>query len=252
MCTIGLGKQAGAQEAHSHCLWDSVRVVPEIQFAKTKVLCGVAVVENGFRQPCLIEVVPPSYGAFLEADMRLLRIAKQHLAHIPFDELDLLVVDELGKTISGAGMDPNVIGHWRNSDAPHEPNYKRIVVLSLTHASLGNGLGIGMADFTTKRFAEAFDPAVSYVNLLTASEPGGNTREGPFPLALDSDREAMEVALSSSLAGPDPRVCRIKNTASLDEFWISDTLLKDVNRNPKLQVLDAVAPVAFDRRGNLF
>ena len=252
MCTIGLGKQAGAQEAHSHGLWDSVRAVPEIQLAKTKVLCGVAVVENGFREPCLIEVVPPSYDAFLEADMRLLRIAKRHLAHIPFEELDLLVVDELGKTISGAGMDPNVVRHWRNSDAPHEPNYKRIVVLSLTHASLGNGLGIGMADFTTRRFAEAFDPAVSYVNLLTASEPGGNTREGPLPLALDSDREAIEVALSSSLAGPDPRVCRINNTASLDEFWVSDTLLNEVNRTPKLQVLDAAAPVAFDREGNLF
>jgi hypothetical protein len=196
--------------------------------------------------------VPASYEAFLEADIRLLRIAKQHLAHIPFQELDVLVVDELGKTISGSGMDPNVIGHWRNSDAPHEPNYKRIVVLSLTHASLGNGLGIGMADFTTRRFAEAFDPAVSYVNLLTASEPGGNTREGPLPLALESDREAMEVALSSSLAGPDPRVCRIKNTASLDEFWISDAVLNEVNHNPKLEVLEAAAPLPFDRAGNLF
>jgi len=252
MCTVGLGKQTGAQQAHSHGLWRSVRAVPELQLAKTKVLCGVAVVENGFRQPCVIEVVPPSYRAFLEADIRLLRIAKQHLAHIPLEELDVLVVDELGKTISGAGMDPNVIGHWRNSDAPHEPNYKRIVVLSLTHASLGNGLGIGMADFTTRRFADAFDPAVSYVNLLTASEPGGNTREGPLPLALESDREAMEVALSSSLAGAQPRVCRIRNTASLDEFWISDALLNQVNQNPKLQVLDAAAPVAFDREGNLF
>lgn len=252
MCTIGLGKQTGAQQAHSHGLWDSVRAVPQVQLAKAKVLCGVAVVENGFREPCVIEIVPPSYDAFLQADMRLLRIAKQHLAHIPFQELDVLVVDELGKTISGAGMDPNIIGHWRNSDAPHEPNYKRIVVLSLTHASLGNGLGIGMADFTTRRFADAFDPAVSYVNLLTASEPGGNTREGPLPLALESDREAMEVALSSSLAGPDPRVCRIKNTASLDEFWVSEALLDDVNRNPKLEVLDAAAPVAFDRHGNLF
>ena len=252
MCTVGLGKQTGAQQAHSHGLWRSVRAVPELQLAKTKVLCGVAVVENGFRQPCVIEVVPPSYHAFLEADIRLLRIAKQHLAHIPFEELDVLVVDELGKTISGAGMDPNVIGHWRNSDAPHEPNYKRIVVLSLTHASLGNGLGIGMADFTTRRFADAFDPAVSYVNLLTASEPGGNTREGPLPLALESDREAMEVALSSSLAGAQPRVCRIRNTASLDEFWISDALLNQVNQNPKLQVLDAAAPIAFDREGNLF
>src|SRR6476469_6308600 len=98
--------------------------------AKSKILCGVAVVENGHRQPCAIEVVPPSYAAFLDADIRLLRLAKTHLARVPFADLDLLVVDELGKTISGGGMDPNIIGLWRNSDAPHHPNYRRIVVLS--------------------------------------------------------------------------------------------------------------------------
>jgi hypothetical protein len=191
-----------------------VRAAPKLQLATGKIVCGVAVVENGYREPCVVEVVPPVYEAFLESDMRLLCVAKQHLAHIPFDDLDLLVVDELGKTISGAGMDPNIIGHWRNSDAPHCPNYRRIVVLSLTYPSLGNGLGIGMADFTTQRFADAYDPAVSYINLLTASEPGGNTREGPLPLVLNSDEEAMEVALFSSLAGKEPRICRIKNTAA--------------------------------------
>jgi hypothetical protein len=252
MCTVGLGKQTGAHQAHSHGLWKSVRAVPKVQLAKSKILCGVAVVENGYRHPCAIEIVAPSYDAFLEADMRLLRLAKQHFARIPFEELDLLVVDELGKTVSGAGMDPNVIGHWRNSDAPHQPNYKRIVVLSLTHGSLGNGLGIGMADFTTRRFTEAFDPAVSYVNLLTATEPNGNTREGPLPLALDSDQEAMEVALFSSLAGPDPRICRIKNTAHLDELWVSEALLNQAKQNSKLQVLEPPAPLPFNEAGNLF
>jgi hypothetical protein len=252
MCTVGLGKQTGAHQAHSHGLWNSVRAVPKVQLAKSKILCGVAVVENGYRHPCAIEVVAPSYDAFLEADMRLLRLAKQHFARIPFDEVDVLVVDELGKTISGAGMDPNVIGHWRNSDAPHQPNYKRIVVLSLTHGSLGNGLGIGMADFTTRRFTAAFDPAVSYVNLLTATEPGGNTREGPIPLALHSDQEAMEVALFSSLAGPDPRICRIKNTARLDDLWVSEALLHQVKQNSKLQVLEPPAPLPFNEAGNLF
>jgi hypothetical protein len=252
MCTVGLGKQSGAQQAHSHGLWQSVRAVPKVQLAKAKLLCGVAVVENGYRHPCAIEIVPPSYEAFLEADMRLLRLAKTHLARIPFEELDVLVVDELGKTISGAGMDPNVIGHWRNSNAPPKPNYKRIAVLSLTHASLGNGLGIGMADFTTRRFLESFDPSVSYINLLTASEPGGNTREGPLPLALDSDQEAIEVALFSSLAGPYPRVCRIKNTARLDELWVSEALVHEVNQNLNLEVLEPARPLPFDGAGNLF
>jgi hypothetical protein len=252
MCTIGLGKQAGAHQAHSHGLWDSVRAVPKIQIAKSKILFGVAVVENGYRRPCAIEVVPPAYDAFLESDMRLLNVAKAHLARIPFDELDLLIVDELGKTISGGGMDPNIIGLWRNSDAPHQPNYKRIVVLSLTYPSLGNGLGIGMADFTTRRFVDSYDPEVSYINLLTASEPGGNTREGPLPLALDSDREAAEVGLFSSLAGASPRVCRIKSTALLDELWASEALLGEVKANPKLEILKPPAPMEFNAAENLF
>ena len=78
MCTIGLGKQVGAHQAHSHGLWESVRAVPDLQLARARILCGVAVVENGYRQPCVIEVVPPTYDAFLEADMRLLEIAKRH------------------------------------------------------------------------------------------------------------------------------------------------------------------------------
>ena len=253
MATVGLGKQSGAQQAHNHKLWDSVRAVPKLQLAKSKILCGVAVVENGYRQPCAVEVVAPSYDAFLEADMRLLEIAKSHLAHVPFDDLDLLLVDELGKTISGAGMDPNVIGVWRaRPSEPHHPDYRRIAVLSLTHASLGNGLGVGMADFTTRRFVDSYDPAVAYINLLTASEPGGNTAEGPVPLALPSDRDAGEVALFSALPGPEPRVCRIRNTASLDEIWASEALLDEVRRNPKLEVLAAPEPLPFDFAGNLF
>jgi hypothetical protein len=251
MCTIGLGKQAGAHQAHSHGLWESIRAVPKLQLAQASIACGVAVVENGYRQPCAIEVVPPTYDAFLEADLRLLDVAKRHLARIPFEQLDLLIVDELGKTISGGGMDPNVIGLWRNSDAPHRPDYRRIVVLSLTAASLGNGLGIGMADFTTRRFADAYDPVISYINLLTASEPGGNTREGPVPLALPNDQEAIEVALFSSLAGAAERVCRIKNTAMLDEMWVSPPLLAEVERNPSLHIVHPPSPVLFDENGNL-
>src|SRR5205823_2519391 len=105
------------------------------------------------------------YEAFLDSDVRLLKVAKTHLATIPFQSLDLLVVDELGKTISGSGMDLNVIGRWRaTGKGPQSPDFRRIAVLSLTPGSLGNGLGIGLADFTTQRFMEAYDPAVTYVN----------------------------------------------------------------------------------------
>lgn len=252
MSTIGLGKQRGAHEAHSHGLWTSVRAVPRLQLNTGKILCGVAVVENAYRQPVIIEVVRPDYDAFLEADLRLLVTAKSHLGTLPFQELDVLVVDELGKNISGAGMDPNIIGHWRISGGPHIPDYRRLVVLSLTEPSLGNGIGIGLADFTTERFVQAWDPAVSYVNILTASEPGGNTREGPVPLALATDREAIEVALFSSLAGENPRLCRIRNTAALDEFQVSAAMLDEVRQNPKLSIIEPPAPLAFNEAGNLF
>jgi hypothetical protein len=252
MCTVGLGKQAGAFEAHSHGLWDSIRQVPRLQLAKSRILLGLAVVENGLRQPVAIEAVPPAYDAFLETDTRLLRLSKAHFATIPFQTLDVLIVDELGKNVSGAGMDPNVIGHWRIHQAPKTPDFRRIVVLSLTKESMGNGLGIGLADFTTERFAREYDPAATYVNLLTASEPDGATREGPLPLALESDRAAIEVALLSSLASNRPRVCRIRNTAALDRLWVSDALLDEVKENPKLTLLQPSAPLPFDDRGNLF
>lgn len=251
MCTIGLGKQAGAQEAHTHKLWDSVRAVPRLQLGKARILFGVAVVENGFRHPVEIEVVAPSYDAFLEADMRLLKIAKTHLGTIPFDRLDLLIVDEIGKNITGSGMDLNVIGHWRASNGPEIPSFRRITVLSLTPPSLGNGLGIGLADFTTQRFVDAFDPAVSYVNLLTATEPGGTTREGPLPLALPSDREAIEVGLFSAVPGPSPRVCRIRNTNTLEEISVSEGLFAEVKQNPKLTLMEQAAPLPYDGSGNI-
>jgi hypothetical protein len=109
-----------------------------------------------------------------------------------------------------------------------------------------------MADFTTRRFADSYDPAVTYINLLTASEPGGNTREGPLPLALNSDREAAEVGLFSSLAGAAPRVCRIRNTALLDEVWASEALLEEVKANSKLEILQPPSPMQFNDAGNLF
>ncbi len=252
MVTVGLGKQAGAQEAHSHGLWPSVEAVPRVTMAHAPVLLGVAVVENAFRQPVVIEAVPARYDAFLECDKRLLEVSKRHFASLPVDSLELLVVDQLGKNISGTGMDLNVIGKWRMSGGEHRPDFRRIAVLSLTPESLGNGLGIGLADFTTRRFADEYDPAVTYVNLLTATEPGEtNPREGPLPLALPSDREAAEVALYSALAGETPRVCRIESTARLHEFWASAPVAQEAERKG-CTVLQPPSPLDYDARGNLF
>ena len=253
MVTVGLGKQSGAQQAHSHGLWDSVRAVPKLTLAKTKILFGVAVVENTYHQPLVIEVVPAVYDAFVDADERLLKISQKHVAKLPFDSLDVLVVDEIGKTVSGSGMDTNVIGNWRIKGGKREPDFYRIVALSLTKPSLGNGLGIGLADFTTDRFVRDFDPAHTFVNLLTATEHDVvNPREGTLPLALACDREAIEVALYSALPNESPRLCRIKNTARLDEFWVSEALLAEALKVPGTSLMEPVHAMEFDAAGNLF
>jgi len=253
MVTVGLGKQAGAQQAHSHELWKSVRAVPKLTLAKTKILFGVAVVENTYHQPLVIEVVPPVYDAFVDVDERLLKISQKHLAKLPFDALDVLVVDEIGKTVSGSGMDTNVIGNWRIKGGKRDPDFYRIVALSLTRPSLGNGIGIGLADFTTERFVRDFDPAHTFINVLTATEPGVvNPREGTLPLALPSDREAIEVALYSALAKESPRLCRIRNTARLDEFWVSEALLGEALEISNTTLVEPVHSLEFDSAGNLF
>ncbi len=252
MCVVGLGKQHGAQEAHRHGLWESVRQVAAITVARSKILFGVSVVENVFRQPVVVEVVPGDYDAFLKADERLLETAKEHAAKLPFRQIDLLIVDEIGKTVSGSGMDLNVIGHYRATGKQRrgEPEIGRIVVLSLTPASLGNALGIGLADFTTRRLMDAYDPDATYINLLTATEPGSTTNEGGLPLALESDREAAEVALYSALPHKAPRVCRIADTARLNEMWVSEALLKEMGEN--ITIAERLRDLPFDAAGNLF
>jgi hypothetical protein len=250
MTTVGLGKQIGAHEAHSHGLWNSVKAVPELTLANGKVLFGIAVVENAYRQPVAIEVVPGNYTAFYETDQKLLNLSKQHFARIPFDNLDVLVVDQLGKNVSGTGMDLNVIGTWRMKGGEKKPDYKRIVVLSLTPESKGNGLGIGLADFTTERFTKEFNPQPTWVNLFTSTEPGGhNTKEGMLPLALKTDREAIGVALYSAMV-PSPRICRIRNTADLDQLWISENLMEEA-RAKNLEVVPSSPEMQFDPSENL-
>lgn len=250
MVTVGLGKQTGAREAHSHGLWESVQAVPKLSLAGGKILFGIGVVENAFRRPVEIEVAPGNFDAFYDLDRRLLRKAKRHFAKVPFDSLDVLVVDEIGKNISGTGMDLNVIGTWRVKGGRKQPDFKRIVALSLTEGSMGNGLGIGLADFTTKRFVERYNAEATLINMLTATEPDSrNTVEAVVPPALGSDRAAIQAALYSCLA-EEPRICRIQNTACLENLWISESLRAEAEAKG-LEVAETEEPINFDAAGNL-
>ncbi|MDP9382027.1 MAG: hypothetical protein M3Q29_18165 [Chloroflexota bacterium] len=249
MTTIGLGKQRGAQEAHSHGLAESVQAVPKVALEKGNVILGINVVENGYRQPYHIEVVEPQ--EFWESDRRCLEKARAFVARVPFDCLDVLVISYIGKDVSGGGMDPNVTGFWRaEGEGERVPDYKRIVVLDLTEQTRGNALGIGQADFTTRRLVEKIDHRATTINMLTAASRDGRLIEAAVPIALESDREAIEVALRAAVPEAPPRVCWIRSTDDLGEMWVSEALLPEVRQSPQLELLGELGAWPFDETGN--
>lgn len=246
MIAIGLGKQRGAESIHAHGLAQSIKPAAELALQRSNIVLGLALVENAAHQLYQLRAVRPAQ--FVQTDHELLQLSNRLLPRVPFDELDVLVVRELGKNISGSGMDPNVIGMWRRTgEPPTAPCYKRVVVLDVTAESDGNALGVGLADFTTQRLVQKMDRRKSYMNALTA----GALVAVRLPLVLDNDREAMEVALKSSGANGAPRMVCIRNTLALEELLVSEALLPEVAASETLEVLEEPRLLPFDADGNL-
>jgi hypothetical protein len=253
MMTIGLGKLRGAIQAHrANITYRYETVITQVgreMLRKARVAFGLGIVENGYDETVLVR-------AFLPADMEagergLLRDARAWMARLPFPEFDLLVVDEMGKDISGAGMDSNVIGRHSTFFEPPfgTPRITFIVVCDLTENTAGNATGIGSANFTTRRLAEKIDWNATYINCLTACAPDG----ARLPPVLETDRDAIAVALSClGLERPgEARVVRIKNTLRLAEVDVSEALLPEVAKRDDLRVASEPAPLAFANDGSL-
>jgi hypothetical protein len=253
MMTIGMGKHRGAIQAHRANIRlgyekmivslgrEMLRIAP--------IAFGLGIVENGYDETALVRAFLPDH---LEAGEReLLRSAKAWMAKLPFDRLDLLIVDEIGKEISGTGMDTHVIGrHGTFFERPFtRPAITFIVACDLTPKTAGNGNGIGLADFTTRRLADKIDWAPTYINALTACSPRGPK----LPPVLDTARDAIAVALSClGLDRPeDARVVRIKNTLRLGEVDISETLVPELTGRADLARLGDPAPLGFGPDGAL-
>ena len=253
MMTIGLGKHRGAIQAHRanirHRYETVVAAVGREMLRKARIAFGLGIVENGYDESAKVQ-------AFLPADMEaggraLLREAKAWMARLPFDQIDLLVVDEMGKDISGAGMDSNIIGRHGTFFEPPFPNPKItfIVACDLTPNTHGNATGIGNADFTTRRLVNKVDWNATYINCLTACSPAG----AKLPPVLETDRDAVAVALSclGLERVEDARVVRIKNTLRLAEVEVSEAFLRDVAKREDLEQVSEPAPLAFDATGTL-
>jgi hypothetical protein len=253
MMAIGLGKHSGAKQYHqavlTHGFEKVITAVGRQMLAKTRIGFGLGIVENGYDETGAI-------GAFNAGDLEagekvLLKDARQWMARLPFSPIDVLVVEEVGKNISGAGMDTNVIGrtfHPREP-FPRDPEILWIVALDLTDESGGNATGIGSANFTTRRLADKVDWKKTAINVITSSAPNA----GMMPLTLATDREAIEVALGCiGLAPPErARVIRIKNTLILGEIECSEAFLPEIRRSPHLEIVGEGRPLEFDAAGRI-
>ncbi len=246
MITVGLGKQKGAEQMHAHGLAETIPQAAAHAIENSNTVLGLGVVENGYDQPHTIKAALA--GDIYETDRELQTLSKSLLPRVPFDELDLLIVDVMGKNISGAGMDPNIIGLNRGMTMDRHPNYKRVLVRDLTAESHGNAVGIGHADFVTKRLADKINYYDLYMNALTANNPA----VAKIPITLESDKAAIDTAFKSACTGvAEPRVVRIYSTLHLEYLLFSEALIPAARENPALEILDVPYAWDFDPRGNL-
>ena len=256
MMAIGLGKQKGAEMIH-HNLYEGYHTLlpaaARFIIEKAPILMGLALLENARHETAKVVALEPK--EFETAELKLLEEAKNLLARLPFPELDVLVVEEIGKNISGVGMDTNVTGRfWMPSESdPKAPRIDKIVVLDLSEETHGNAIGIGLADLTTRRVFDKIDYLSTYVNCLTQ----GTCATGKIPIWLSTDRDAIDTALR--VCGPIDRTAVkmmiIKNTQELEHFWISENLAASVRKDKKLakkvELLGEPREVQFDVLGTL-
>jgi hypothetical protein len=255
MMAIGLGKEEGAALYHKaitvHGYPEVIVSVGREVLKSGKILFGVGLVENGLGQTADIAVADAEHLETREKSA--LEMAKKLALHLPFEDVDVLIIDEMGKDISGTGFDTKVVGRILMplvAKEPESPRVKRIVACDLTERTAGNADGIGIADFTTRRLVDKIDFDTLYVNALAGAEP----EHAKIPLTMPTDREAIRAAIDSvGLIPPENlKVMRIKNTMQLEQVDVSQAYLEAVSGRSDLEIVSPQRPLSFDGEGNLF
>jgi hypothetical protein len=253
MMVIGMGKPEGAMMVHrltiKHGFPAVLTEAGSMILKKLPIFFGMGIIENPYDETAFIELLRPQ--EMFEKEKALLKKARQLMPRLPFDQIDILIMDELGKNVSGAGMDTNVIGRCFsiNNQKPKKPRITRIFVRDLTEASHGNACGIGMAEYTTKRLVDKIDYPSMHINCITGMTPEG----GRVPIFFEKDRDALSTAhYNSGVIDPqDLRILWIKNTLELEYLYASVPLLKEARSNSKIEVLGKPFDLPFDDNGNL-
>jgi hypothetical protein len=253
MMVIGLGKQKGAQTFHStgrygyhNLLAPAARKIME----NAPVKLGIAIVENQYHETALIKALKPD--EIEREERKLLAKSKEWMMKIPFSQLDLLLVEKMGKNISGTGMDPNVTGRfaWPEEKPKDLPDIRMIVTLDLTKETEGNAIGVGLADIITKRLFDKINFNDTYMNSLTAGMIG--IIGAKIPTVMPTDQDAIGLALRLlDKKNEEVRVMRIKNTLELATFQVSEPLINEVEKNRKLELTGEIDEMQFNILGNL-
>ena len=251
MAAIGLGNQVGAKHYHNlSMVQDQYQIISsagrEIISRKGRVI-GLAIIENQRHQVCSVDA---AVGADIEPmESKMLSQSQEYLPGLPMDDIDLLIVDEMGKNISGQGIDPNVVGRDCCSYGArrNRPRITRIFVRDLTEASVGSALGIGQADFCLKRLVEKIDPASTYINCLTACCP----EAARIPMTYDTDQQAIDAALATirPYTKKDLGVVRIKNTMDLETIVVSEAYLEETQYLDNSEIVGASNSLDIGARG---
>lgn len=251
MIVVGLGKAAAAERMHragtGRVMADAIAEIAAVSLARGRFLGGMAIVENGYEETALLEGVP--VPQLMERELALFQQANALMPHLPVDDMDVLIVEEMGKNISGTGMDINITGRWRlpGTPDPARPHTNRLVVLRLTPQSEGNAVGIGHADITTQALVDAIDRRASYLNAFTT----GFVERVAIPMYMPTEHEAISAALRTCGVAPAAaRVVRIKNTLQLEDVWLSENVLAVALGNG-CEALGAPQPLAYDGNGRL-
>lgn len=249
MISIGLGKQKGAETCHRlgfGQMAENIVSMGRVLIARLPIVFGVALVENAYDRLCHVEVVPSERIETREPV--LLEMAKSRMPRLLFPELDVLVIDRIGKNISGDGMDPNITGRYPTPYAQGGPRVNKMVVLDLTPETGGNANGVGTADFTTQRLVNQMDKIATYANGLTSTVVAPTK----IPTTLPNDRLAVQAAVKTcNILDPHRvKLVRIRDTLYLEEIWISEMLLPEAERHPDVEVLSKPEPMQFDEEGN--
>ncbi|MFC4386795.1 lactate racemase domain-containing protein [Gracilibacillus marinus] len=245
MISIGLGKQKGAEACHQlgfKYMAENVPAMAKIIIDKMPILFAVATVENAFDRIALLEVLLPEEIEQREPELQ--KIAKQSLPKLFFDQIDVLVIDEIGKNISGDGMDPNITGRYPTPYAYGGPDVSKMVVLDLTKQTEGNANGVGTADFTTQKLVDKMNREVTYANGLTSTVVGPTH----ISTAMTNDKTAIQAAIKTCniLDFTKARVVRIKNTLEIGEIEVSENMLEDIEKHPYLERISDLYEFTFD------